>query len=281
MSQSQHEPPQTRVEQPAYLDLLDWSRARAPQLVALTLGVLGVSLIAGFDIAIPRWLRITAIAAVLTLPLGWMTGSKVVQWLHDPSYVWLVDLDALVLDGGIYRLPPDDFRELDVLDDDEFVNPSYDLTQLSPSLYVGKQVDLEDMTVVGTWRGTLDDRELTRALRAVHECRGQLQNDAQRGFILESSAFVVVRRATRNTVRRLVDVFEDGTLPDRGDAIEDAIDAELEDFGLDQQDGGIDDLVDDDDLDDLDHKSGFDFSEPEPEPRRNGHADTAEVTPND
>ena len=280
MSDTQHTPPQTREEQPAYLDLLDWSRARAPQLVAVALGVSGIALIAGFDIAIPRWLRITALAAAFSVPLGWMTGSKVVKWLHNPSFVWLVDLDARVLDGGIYRLPPDDFREMDVLDDDEFLNPSYELTQLSPSLYVGKQVDLDDMTVVGTWRGTLDDRELTRALRAVHECRGQLQQDAQRGFILESSAFVVVRRATRNTVERVVELFEDGSLPDSGDGIERAIDKELEEFGLDQQDGGIDDLVDDADLDDLDHKSGFDFGEPE-EPRRNGHAEPAEVSADD
>ena len=271
--------PATKDEQPAYLDLLDWLRARAPQLVVLSIAAAIVTMVAGFDVSIPRFWYIAGLTALLVTPLGWMTGSKVVGWLYDPSFVWLIDLDARVLDGGIYRLPPDDFREMDVLDGEEFINSTYELTQLSPNLYVGKQVDLEDMTVVGTWRGTLDDRELTRALRAVHECRGQLQEDAQRGFILETSAFVVVRRATRNTVKRVVELFEDGSLPDSGSGIEQAIDKELEEFGLaDSDNQDLADLVDDADLDDLDHKSGFDFSEAAPATERNGHTETAEVS---
>ncbi|TKX61125.1 hypothetical protein EXE48_08750 [Halorubrum sp. ASP1] len=271
--------PATEDEQPAHLDLLDWLRARAPQLVVLSIAAAIVAMVAGFDISISRFWYIAGVTALLVTPLGWMTGSKVVSWLYNPSFVWLIDLDARVLEGGIYRLPPDDFREMDVLDDDEFVNSTYDLTQLSPNLYVGKQVDLEDMTVVGTWRGTLDDRELTRALRAVHECRGQLQDDAQRGFILESSAFVVVRRATRNTVERIVELFEDGSLPDSGEGIERAVDQELKDFGLDDaSDSDLSDLVDDNAIDEMDHKSGFDFSTPEePDTDRNGHAESAEV----
>ncbi|TKX80293.1 hypothetical protein EXE53_11870 [Halorubrum sp. SD626R] len=266
-------------EQPAYLDLLDWLRARAPQLIVIGSAATIVAMVTGFGVSVPRFWYVAGLTALFTLPLGWMTGSKVVGWLYNPTFVWLIDLDARVLEGGIYRLPPDDFREMDVLDDDEFINSSYDLTQLSPNLYVGKQVDLEDMTVVGTWRGTLDDRELTRALRAVHECRGQLQDDAQRGFILESSAFVVVRRATRNTVERIVELFEDGSLPDSGEGIERAVDQELKDFGLDDaSDSDLSDLVDDDAIDEMDHKSGFDFSTPEdPDADRNGHAETAEV----
>ncbi|PHQ38023.1 hypothetical protein DJ69_13890 [Halorubrum persicum] len=279
---TQHNPPTLKDEQPAYLDLLDWVRARAPQLVVIGTAATIIAMITGFGVSVPRFWYVAGITALLVSPLGWMTGSKVVSWLYNPSFVWLIDLDARVLEGGIYRLPPDDFREMDVLDGDEFINASYSLTQLSPSLYVGKQVDLEDMTVVGTWRGTLDDRELTRALRAVHECRGQLQEDAQRGFILEASAFTVVRRATRNTVKSVIELFEDGSLPDSGDGIGKAIDKELEEFGLDDPAGDdLADLVDDQDLDDLDHKSGFDFSEPEPSTDRNGHAEKVEVSADD
>ena len=279
---SQHDPPSTRDEPPAHVDALNWLRARAPQLVALVTGVTVLAIVTGYGVTVPRFWYIAGLTALFTLPLGWMTGSKVVGWLYNPTFVWLIDLDARVLEGGIYRLPPDDFREMTVLDDDEFINSTYDLTQLSPNLYVGKQVDLEDRTVVGTWRGTLDDRELTRALRAVHECRGQLQDDAQRGFILETSAFVVVRRATRNTVKRVVELFEDGALPDSGAGIDRAIDKELEEFGLDDAaDSDLSDLVDDADLDDLDHKSGFDFSEPEPSTNRNGHGEKMGVSADD
>jgi len=274
--------PNPRPEPPRAVKILDWLRAHLPELVGGSLLVGVIAAIVGFVLSVPRFWFIAGLAAAFMSPLGFLTGQKVVGWLYNPDWVYLIDLDARVLDGGIYRLPLDDFRELDVLDDDEFVNSTYDLTQLSPNLYVGKQVDLEDMTVVGTWRGTLDDRELTRALRAVHECRGQLQDDAQRGFILETSAFVVVRRATRNTVERIVELFEDGSLPDSGEGIDRAIDQELEDFGLDDaSDSDLSDLVDDDAIDDLEHKSGFDFSEPEPPTERNGHAEKTEVTAGD
>ena len=271
--------PEPRPEPPRHAKILDWLHGHAPELVAGTLGLASISVVVGFDLEVPRFWYVFGVAAVGLSPLGFLVGNKVVSWLYDPAWVYLIDLDARVLDGGIYRLPLEDFRELEILDDDEFVNSTYDLTQLSPNLYVGKQVDLEDMTVVGTWRGTLDDRELTRALRAVHECRGQLQDDAQRGFILESSAFVVVRRATRNTVERIVQLFEDGSLPDSGDGIERAVDQELKDFGLDDaSDSDLSDLVDDDAIDEMEHKSGFDFSTPEdPDETRNGHAESAEV----
>ena len=271
------ETPDPKPDKPRFWQLVQSTKRRLPDIVVtVTIGA-AVLYVLIADQAIPRWMQVAGLAAIATIPLGYFTGQKVVSWLYNPSWVYVFDLDARVLDGGIYRLPPDEWREFDVLDDDEFVNSTYDVTQLAPNLYVGKQVDLEDQTVVGTWRGTLDDRELTRALRAVHECRGQLQDDAQRGFILETSAFVVVRRATRNTVERVVELFEDGSLPDSGDGLGQAIDQELEAFGLDDQGDDLTDLVDDEEIDDLDHKSGFDFNSPE-EPETNGHAEAAEVS---
>lgn len=275
--------PEPRPDPPRHAKILDWLHGHVPELVAGSLALVGVSMIVGFDLKVPRFWYVFTVAAVALSPLGFMVGNKVVSWLYNPSWVYLIDLDARVLDGGIYRLPLEDFRELEILDDDEFVNSTYDLTQLSPNLYVGKQVDLEDMTVVGTWRGTLDDRELTRALRAVHECRGQLQDDAQRGFILETSVFVVVRRATRNTVERIVELFEDGSLPDSGAGIDRAIDQELESFGLDDaSNSDLSDLVDDETIDEMQHKSGFDFSNPDDPPTdRNGHSEKTKVTADD
>ena len=274
--------PQTKPEPPAHRRYIEAAKSRLPEIIAGSSLLAAIAMVVGFDLEVPRFWYIVGVAAVAVSPIGFMVGQKVTSWLYNPSWIYLMDLDARVLDGAIYRLPPDEFREMDILDGEEFKNPSYDLTQLSPNLYVGKQVDLEDMTVVGTWRGTLDDRELTRALRAVHECRGQLQDDAQRGFILEASAFTVVRRATRNTVERVIELFEDGSLPDSGDGIGRAIDQELEDFGLDDAaDDDLSDLVDDEDLADLDHKSGFDFGEAEPSTERNGHADGMEVSADD
>ncbi|MFD1569782.1 hypothetical protein [Halorubrum laminariae] len=271
--------PQTKPELPAHRRYIEAAKSRLPEIIAGSSLLAAGAMVVGFDLEVPRFWYIVGVAAVAVSPIGFMVGQKVTSWLYNPSWIYLMDLDATVLDGAIYRLPPDEFREMDILDGEDFKNPSYDLTQLSPNLYVGKQVDLEDNTVVGTWRGTLDDRELTRALRAVHECRGQLQDDAQRGFILEASAFTVVRRATRNTVERVIELFEDGSLPDSGDGIGRAIDQELEAFGLDDAtDDDLSDLVDDEDLDDLDHKSGFDFGEAESSTKQNGHAEKTEVS---
>jgi hypothetical protein len=265
--------PEIRDDEPRYVVVLDFVNRHVPEIVAGSLVLAVVGAVVGFDLEVPRFWKVFAIAAFGLAPAGYGVGRKVVSWLYNPSWVYLIDLDARVLEGGIFRLPLEDFRELEILDDDEFVNSSYDLTQLSPNLYVGKQVDLEDMTVVGTWRGTLDDRDLAMALRAVHECRGQLQDDAQRGFILEASAFTIVRRATRNTVEAIIETFEDASLPDAGDGIGEAIDEELSEYGLDSAaNSDLSDLVDAEDLDDLEHKSGFDFSEPEG-PETNGHAD--------
>ena len=272
--------PKARPEPPKHVKALNWLQGYVPELVAGGFVLVGLSIVFGFDLEIPRFWRIAGLAAAFMAPLGYATGQKVVSWLYNPSWVYLIDLDARVLDGGIFRLPLDEFKELEVIDDDGFLNRSYDITQLAPNLYVGKSVDLEDMTVVGTWRGTLDDRELATALRHVSECRGQLQADAQRGFILESSAFVVVRRATRNTVESVIETFERGSLPDAGEGIEAAIDAELEDFGLDSGDNNLDDLVDDEEIDNMEHKSGFDFSEPQ-EPDSNGHAPKQEAPADD
>ncbi|MFC6976525.1 hypothetical protein ACFQL1_20490 [Halomicroarcula sp. GCM10025709] len=73
-----------------------------------------------------------------------------------------------------------------------------------------------------------------RALQAVEECRGQLEEDAKRGFAIESQAFTIVRNATRKAVFRIVETFEKGTLPDEGESITEEIDGAVERFGLER-----------------------------------------------
>ena len=234
----------TRTE--AFFDFL---RARLLTIIAIVLIGAGIATVAGLDLEIPRWVKLLAITMLAFVPIGYIFGNWLTSILHEPNYQYLVDLDAAHLDGAIYQFPPEDFRELEVTDEDGNEEAPYDITQLSPNLYVGKHVDLENKTVQGTWRGTLDDRELARSLRAVRECRGQLQDDAQRGFVLETSAFTIVRSAARDAVLDVVSMFEGGTLPDQGASINEAVDNALEDFGFSQEiETTIDDLTDDADL---------------------------------
>lgn len=185
-----------------------------------------VASVLGFDL--PRNLRLIGLTGLITLVfVGRPTGKKVRSLLWDPNYIWLVDIDARRTKGGIFRMPAQRFREWSVEDGQ--------LDWVSPNLAFGKAVDLGEQTVNGCWRGTLTDRELMRTLQAVEECRGQLEDDAKRGFAIEAQAFSIIRNATRKAVLRVVSTFERNTLPDEGEALTDEIDQAIEQFGLERK----------------------------------------------
>ena len=242
--------------------LLDFVKVRFWSLIGFGLIVVAVLLYFGVQPSIPRYWTIFGAAFIATgLPAGFAVGTKVTSWLHNPREIWLVDLDARELDGAIYRLSQDEFRELEITDEDGNPDVDYDLTQLTTDLYVGKQLDQEAGTVVGTWRGTLDDVELARSLAAVRRCRGELQDKAQRGFAIETAAPAIVSNALRGEIDSLMDTIEAGTLPDEGDAVTDAIEERLDDLGFDDHLAGIvEDYEDPDDghVDDLEDEPADD-----------------------
>lgn len=176
----------------------------------------------------PRSVKILTLSGLFSLLLvGRPTANKARSLLWDPSYVWLVDIDARYTKGGIFRVPGQRFREWSVTEGQ--------LDWVSPQLAFAKNVDLEERTLEGCWRGTLTDRELMRTLQAVEECRGQLEKDAKRGFAIEAQAFSIIRNATRKAVLRVVSTFERGTLPDEGDGLTEEIDSAIEQFGLERK----------------------------------------------
>lgn len=176
----------------------------------------------------PRNLKLIGVTALIVIPvIGRPTGKKVRSLLWDPNYIWLIDLDARYQKGAIYRTTSQRFREWDVTDGQ--------LDWLTPNLAVGKNVDLVEQTIAGTWRGTMTDRQLLRALQAVEECRGQLEDDAKRGFAIEAQAFTIIRNATRKAVMSVISTFERGSLPDEGEGITDEINSAIEQFGLERK----------------------------------------------
>ncbi|WP_018258882.1 hypothetical protein [Halomicrobium katesii] len=192
----------------------------------LGLGVFILASVIGYEL--PRNLKIIGLTAVIIVPIvGRPTGKKVRSLLWEPAYVWLVDIDARETDGGIFRVPGQRFNEWTVTEGQ--------LDWVSPDLAFGKQVDLETQTVEGTWRGTMSGRELMKTLQAVEECRGQLEEDAKRGFAIEAQAFTIIRNATRKAVMQIVSTFERGTLPDEGQGLTDEIDSAIEQFGLERK----------------------------------------------
>lgn len=217
--------------------LFRWLTENALLLVSVV-GI-GLFVLASFlDVAIPRNLKIIGLSALITLPLvGRPVGKKVESLLWDPSYIWLVDIDARHKTGAIYRTTSQRFR-----DNWEVTDGSLDWW--TPNLAAGKQVDFEEQTVEGTWRGTLTDRELLVAIEAIKECREQLEEDAKKGYKFEMHGFGIIRRATIRSVRRVIRTFEKGTLPDEGDAFTTEIDDVLEDFDLDRKLEAIEDDAD-------------------------------------
>lgn len=207
-------------------------------LVTVAAGlVLGGFVVASFlGIEIPRNLRIIGLSGVASgLLVGRWTGQKATDLLWDPSYVWLVDLDARHRVAALYRMPSQRFREWSVEDGD--------LDWATPELAFGKNIDPEDRTVEGVWRGTLTDRELMIALENVKRCRETLEKRAQKGDVFEATGFVIIRNAVSRVVQHVVKTFEQGTLPDDGEALDREINDALEEFGVTRS---LDNLVEDD-----------------------------------
>ncbi len=195
-------------------------------LVLLAVAVL-VVLLADRDLQVGRRGRLVLVTGVLVSPYGYIVWTWAISKFWEPEWIWLVDVDCRDLaDAAVFRFPYEDFLDLETVDGE--------LADVGQRLYFGKQVDLDEMTVEGTWPGTLDDRELLVALQKVKECRDELEKDAKIGFVMQASAWVIIRRATINIVETVIETFKRGTLPDNGKGINEAVDDVIDEFELDQ-----------------------------------------------
>lgn len=250
--------PDEQPRRPSLKELVfDLLTNRLLTVVGLVLIGAAFLMIVGIDVSLPRWLRLSILVGIVGVPAGHYASKSVRSLLPGPHLVWLVDVDLLDDDGaGLFCFTASDFADLDVTEDS--------LWAPAPNLRFGREVSLEEMTVKGTWRGTLSDAEMLRALSMVKECRGELEDHAKRGFRIETQAFSIIRNATRQCVRSVVATFERGSLPDDGGSLGNEIEKAIDDFGLedsirhtdaDESDssGGddplSDSLQDDDDLD--------------------------------
>jgi len=250
---SDRDDPEDRDDRkPRHLRLLRWLAENPIRASGAALGLSAAAfLIAGAgdggDLEIPRWARLGAVVAALTAPYWWFVSQKAVALLWSPSWVWLVELEAKDPDkGGIARVPTEQFKEYTVA--------KGTLDWVVPNLAFATSVDLENQRLEGTWRGTLTDRELLTALHVVAECRGQLLDDAKRGFLVETQAWTIVRNATRRATRRIVDLFEKGTLPENGEGLDAEIEKAIESSGLSE-------LLEDENRDDLDLPDDWDLED--------------------
>ena len=240
---------------------LDVVRDRLGTILLFVLLLVGIAIFVGWEPEIPRFWYVFGLAFVFLLPAGWLVASYAISFLPKPEPDWVVDLDARHIDGALHRFPAGELKHLDVTEGE--------MCQLAPHLYTATGVDLESREAAGTWRGTLPDRELLIALEAVFECRGELEDQARRGFAIEKRFFSILRNTTRDEVLSVVRTFEEGTLPDGADNLHDHIDRALEDHGLEDQ---IKTSADDFDLSDGLRKSESNDSKLQADPATNGGA---------
>jgi len=218
--------------------LIDFVKVRFWSIIMVGAGLGALLVFGGYDLGVPRWAKLFGVTFIVLSPAGYLVGQKVVSLLWSPNHIYLLDLDARYTDGAMYRFPFEHFHELEVT--------RGALDEVTSNLYIGKNVDLEEMTVQGTWRGTLTDRELLTALSKVDECYGQLRDDAKEGFTFKNKKFSIVYNAVRDGVLGVIETFEKGALPDEGESIGDAVDDALDRYDLENR---VEDLAEDLDAD--------------------------------
>lgn len=271
---------------PGYVVLLEkaFSSWKLVAVAALLLGTVLVMSLSVLGVQLPGWLLPGTVAVFATAPYAHFISDRARRYLWNPGYVYGVSLTAEDDEkGGIWRWPADAMKH------NETEKGSLDW--VNPSLFFARDIstpsdDADDRgsTLQGTWRGTLTDRQLMWSMQKVAECRGQLLDDAIRGFVIESSAWIVVYQATRAATDQMREMMEDGTLPDKGDGLDAAVTEAIAGTELDalldeKRDLDLPDEWDADDEAFADPLGTYAYSsevsKEAEKPRSNGHGDGA------
>ena len=198
-------------------------------IVGLVVAIAVVGIVTALGWSWPRQAKVALLTAIFVTPYGWLLKNKVRRLMWRDNLVYGVELRAEDPEaGGIWTWPAASFDRAEV--------EQYSLDWVHPRLFFARRIEddqkEEGQKLEGTWRGSLEDRELLWALSKVAECRGGLVEDAARGFVIESSLWVTAFNGARGAVDELVEMIEDGTLPDKGEGLDAAVTSALEDSGL-------------------------------------------------
>jgi hypothetical protein len=268
--------PESEPDPSRSLTLLDVGVIIVDNLLLVAAVVIGLAFgVAAFlGIELPRNLRTIGIFAAIGAPLiGNPISARVVDLLYSPNYRYLVDLKAEdPSSGSIIRMRSEWYRQNMTVIEGE-------VDWVNPSVGFARDVDLEAGTCRGVWRGTLSDRQLMTALAEVRKCKGQLQEDARRGFAIRSQAVTIVRNAARSIGHHIVATVQTGELPDRGEGLDHAVEDAIESMDFSQDLDDLDDLEDAADDDDASLSVDVEVSEPVADP--DATADSTEAPADD
>jgi len=203
------------------------SRSLGDVLVADRWRILGILLLAGagavffgWNPSVPRWLHVTGLAFGAAALLGYAPAARLVKWLYKPSYTYLVDVDARTNEFAVWQLPPDVWRDLEVLDGE-----LYEVRSTAPA-WECRGYDPEANEATGTWRGSASDLEFIEDRERIDEIRGVLEDLAKEGLTYRVKQSGIVRSAVRGIVLSFIEGFESETLYE-GSAVKDSVDDAL------------------------------------------------------
>ncbi len=198
--------------------------ANARPLITLLALIGGGALLIGYQPELPRFWYVFGLAFLFLAPFGYVVGGKLKTLIVKPNDIWIVDIDARYSGGALFQYPYKDFQELEIKDGE--------IDMASPNLAFAKDVHLSEQHCKGTWPASLSDRELLQERENIKILRGYLEDQAKKGFTLETQFFSIIRGATRDTVLEVVETFEKGSLPDKGKNLHDHVEKALEDHGF-------------------------------------------------
>lgn len=201
------------------------------RFVGIALAVLAVAAYLGYDIEIPRWLRLYVTVVALTGALGYPVAARIVQWLYSPNYTYLVEVDARDSELAIWQLPPSVWRGLDVTDGE-----LHEVRATAPA-WECQEYDPEENEAVGTWRGSASDLELIEQRERIDEIRGELEELAQEGLTIRVKQSGIIRKSVRGIVMSFVEGFEKESLYD-GEQIQNSVEEALTHWKTDPDDDG-------------------------------------------
>ena len=204
----------------------------------------------GVDFALPRWVKLFGLALLLGMMLGYVPASKIVEWLYSPNFTYLIDVDARDAEFAVYQLPPEVWRDLNVVEGELYevraAVPAWECRSYAPPdesvTYKTTNgdgepmaIELEDNQVVGTWRGSASDLELIQERERIDEVRGILEDLAQEGLSIRVKQSGIIRSAVRGIVMSFVEGFESETLY-KGDEVKKSVDKALSRWSVDGSD---------------------------------------------
>lgn len=170
-------------------------------------------------------LGIALLAFTITGSLSYFPSKKLVEWLHNKRYFYLLELRAVEEGIGLYKYPMSAWKDIEVEEGDLFEPKARE------NVKVCQYFDKENKVAFGTWRGSCSDLELLRNIEKIKEMRDSLEEMAQKGLVTRTRLKSIVRGSINRVVREMVKETEEELLFS-GEEIKEVVKEEMEKSGI-------------------------------------------------